>query len=694
MTQTKRSRFARLDRIVTMIAALFTLVLLALAIWPLASSESPEIVRFLGRLHPILVHMPIGFLFALLVLELFDLFIKSAILHHATYIMAWLAAGAALLAVGAGGFLAYTGEYSDELLFWHRWLGVLTAVCTVWILAWKVCRPLHERHGWSFAYHPLLLITAALLAGAGHYGGSLTHGSDYLTAYMPGPLRSVLRVPERAAPAPIVIAEDPRDTVVFDNLVQPILETSCVSCHGPERQREDLRLDSYYWLIQGGDSGPDPKLIATSLRLPPEDERHMPPKDKPQLSSDEIALVTWWIEGGASPEARVRDLETTAQVDRILQTTLGIAPEEIETAPMQEWEEIEATVAEVSQELDVIIQRLARDTPALEIPFLPMDATFGDAELERLTPIRHNLATLNLNRSAITNDGLVQIAAMKNLTWLDLSNTGITDEGLAHLSELPRLEYLNLYGTRITDEGLRHLQRVASLRRVFLWRTGVTDEGVARFQDSLADVAQMENWRAEIKQLEERIRSAKVEVDVGLIEESIEVLASQPVNAECPVSGKPINLEKTATHEGVLIAFCCDQCLAKFKDDPAPILAKLDLAESPAQPVNTECPVSGKAIDPEKTAMHEGMVIAFCCGKCLAKFEGDPAPILEKLDLAQSPAQPVNTECPVSGKPIDPEKTATHEGVVIAFCCDECLAKFEGDPAPILAKLKIRSGAD
>lgn len=573
-----------MDRIVTLLAAGLTLILLAVAFWPVSAENAPGIVLFLGRFHPLLVHLPIGFLLALVVLELVDLVTRNAAVQSATRVLAWLGAGAAVLAVVAGGLLAYPNQYSEELLFRHRWLGIFTAVAAVWIVAWKLCRPRKERHGWSFVYHPLMLITVILLGGAGHYGGALTHGSDYLTAHMPNPLRAVLGLPERVPPAPLAIPDDPRESMVFATLVQPILENNCVGCHGAERQREGLRLDSYEWLIQGGNSGADPSLIVESLHLPMEDDRHMPPSDKPQLSSDEISLIEWWVNAGAEKEARVQDLETTAQIDRILADTLGIESVRIELPPMKPWEEIADTVAELNRDLRLGLQRKAQKSSSLELPYLPMDAAFGDEELARLAPLRDNVETLNLGRSQITDAGLAHVGEMKNLVWLDLSNTAVTDAGLEHLSGLPLLHYLNLYGTAISDNGLKHLSGMPNLRRVYVWQTQATPEGVANLRASLVDEGQVEIWRARIRSLEEQIAAARVEVDLGrvqVIEAAATEEAPAPVNQECPVSGKPVDATKTAEHGDALIAFCCEKCLKKFQDDPNPILAKLKLKALP-----------------------------------------------------------------------------------------------------------------
>ncbi len=51
-------------------------------------------------------------------------------------------------------------------------------------------------------------------------------------------------------------------------------------------------------------------------------------------------------------------------------------------------------------------------------------------------------------------------------------------------------------------------------------------------------------------------------------------------------------------------------------------------------------------------------------------------------------AAPVNTTCPVAGKPAKPSVTTTHEGKEVAFCCNNCKGKFEADPAKYASKIK------
>jgi mono/diheme cytochrome c family protein len=93
---------------------------------------------------------------------------------------------------------------------------------------------------------------------------------------------------------------------VFAEVIQPILLQRCSACHGPEKHKADLRVDSLEALLKGGKSGPalvagqasDSPMIHRLL-LPLNDEDHMPPEGKPQPTLAEIVALEWWIDRGA-----------------------------------------------------------------------------------------------------------------------------------------------------------------------------------------------------------------------------------------------------------------------------------------------------------------------------------------------------------------------------------------------------------
>jgi mono/diheme cytochrome c family protein len=91
----------------------------------------------------------------------------------------------------------------------------------------------------------------------------------------------------------------------FAREVQPIFERRCVSCHGPARQKGDLRLDGGAWLSKGGASGPvvvagkSAESLLVDHLLEREGAARMPPEGEP-LSKAEIALISGWIDAGAA----------------------------------------------------------------------------------------------------------------------------------------------------------------------------------------------------------------------------------------------------------------------------------------------------------------------------------------------------------------------------------------------------------
>ena len=101
----------------------------------------------------------------------------------------------------------------------------------------------------------------------------------------------------------------------------------------------------------------------------------------------------------------------------------------------------------------------------------------------------------------------------------------------------------------------------------------------------------------------------------------------------------------------------------------------LSLMSAFASPVNKTCPVKGKAAD-GSTAVE--VKVGFCCGRCVSKFEKDPAAVLAKV------AEAAEGKCPFSGRDNDPDATST---ISVAVCCGGCKGKVANDPKKFLAKI-------
>lgn len=99
-------------------------------------------------------------------------------------------------------------------------------------------------------------------------------------------------------------APTPAQVEFFEQRIRPILAGECYECHGAEKQKGGLRLDSRDGLLEGGDSGPalvagnaGGSLLVESIAHADPDERM--PKDRPELSATVIADFRKWIDEGA-----------------------------------------------------------------------------------------------------------------------------------------------------------------------------------------------------------------------------------------------------------------------------------------------------------------------------------------------------------------------------------------------------------
>lgn len=523
-----------------------------------------------------LVHLPIGLILLLAVLEVLALSARFKQANSNAGLILALAVPAAAVTALCGWLLSQAGGYQDRLLQWHKWSGISTAIaCAVAALLFLL--------DLKKAYRCCLFSSVGLLILAGHFGGSLTHGSDYFVRYAPAPIRAWLSGPAKA-PAPQTNRVEVAQVSAFSSVVQPVFQQNCVSCHGPDKSKGGLRLDTFSGLTKGGKSGPAivPGKSAESdlikrVRLPITDDDHMPPDGKPQPSPDEIALLQWWIDAGAPDDKKVGDLKPSARVARILASRFGSAAPVAKTVAPKPLNDLLPQSAKLAEELSLAITPLSPKEPWFQCNASIAGTNFGDLELSKLAPIGANIQWLDLAGTAVTDGGLAHLAAMPNLTRLHLERTHITDEGLARLAVLNNLQYLDLYGTEISDAGLERLRTMPKLKQLYLWKTKVTPEAGKAFIEARTDADQLQGWRDQIEQLNAKIRDARILVDLGTILPATKSTNTGPINAQCPVSGKPVDPTKTIVHKGVLVAFCCDDCKAKFQKDPTPFLAKLEL---------------------------------------------------------------------------------------------------------------------
>ncbi len=481
------------------------IVFAALAVLPFWAGPPPEeglpdIAKFIGRFHPVVLHLPIGMLLLVLALETGRLFSKRKP-GSSTQVAMFFAAASAVVATLLGFVLYYSmPDYDKELAERHLNGGIIFACGTVAAFVVKVWVDVAEGRG-SWFFWLLLVASSGVMGFASHDGASLTHGKGYLTDYAPNGVRKLIGLPLKEEKKDggadgtkvAVAAKDPAEQVVYTDVIAPILEQKCYSCHNADKQKGKYRMDEYDLLVKGGKEGDgivpgksaDSNVIVR-IDLPEDDDEHMPPEGKKDLEAHEVVLVKWWIDKGASKDAKLADLEA----DDAVKEALGklVPPEEL-AARKAAAENEKKKSAEKRESVKAEVERLRKEFPAalnfesqsssgVTFTAVSMRKEFGDDDLAKLAPVLPALVSLDLSSCTITDKGAKLLETASELRSLRLSETGLTDAGLDALTKLPKLESLNLYGTQVTNQGILKLAALPNLKKLYLWQTKVDAAGV------------------------------------------------------------------------------------------------------------------------------------------------------------------------------------------------------------------------
>ena len=296
------------------IAITFTVLLFGLLLIPLDGNTDNTFLFFLGRFHPIILHLPIGALMVLLLMEIINKFRPELNLDAACKILLWFSVFSIIPTITLGFLLASSGSYDDELLNFHKWLGWFTALICVWLVVFRQKKSTAS-DGQSRFYYFFLSINVALLSLAGHYGGYLTHGEDYLTKYMPSAMKNFLnidKIDHEYLVINTVLDSTSKEALHYKNNIRPIVETYCFECHGEEKQKGDMRLDTLHWNMMNGRDAERWHSALNVINL-----GEMPPKKKPQLKDEERRELVSWLSDNLQKAAMAKRKDNKSVMRRL-----------------------------------------------------------------------------------------------------------------------------------------------------------------------------------------------------------------------------------------------------------------------------------------------------------------------------------------------------------------------------------------
>jgi len=245
------------------------------------------------------------------------------------------------------------------------------------------------------------------------------------------------------------------------DLVARIFTERCLRCHGPKKQRGELRLDNKEGVLSVVEPrSPTESELLRRVSLHEDAEDAMPP-DGARLKAEEIATLKRWIDEGAPTGAFERGAKNSARKEAQRRLLL---------------EQVRRSSRARVVELDDSGTRLRVD----------FSLTQGKIEKRNLGALGHagkEIVELSLAGRSIGDAEVEAFPLMLNLERLHMERTTISDAGMPRLVQrAPNVRYLNLHSTQITAKSCLALQRLARLERLVLFGTEIDEASVEAFQ--------------------------------------------------------------------------------------------------------------------------------------------------------------------------------------------------------------------
>tara|TARA_S200000501_G_scaffold5420_1_gene4720 strand:+ start:7049 stop:9145 length:2097 start_codon:yes stop_codon:yes gene_type:complete len=404
-----------------------------------------EILKYIGKFHPLVLHLPIGSLLMTFFLLLISKF-QNIHLNKAIRIGVDFSFAGALLASLLGYLLSLNNDYDFNTLKFHFWAGVITLILSLGLTI------LHRLKGRENLFFWGYILTLIALIVTGHKGGQITHGDDYLSA------AKLFETPK------FIFEKDSID--YYNDVVNVIFEDKCVSCHNANKSKSDLRLDDYNLVLKGGERGslfntqnPKEGRLLKYINLPKEDKLHMPPKNKSQLTEKEKWLLADWVTSGAYLEQGQTNLAKNETFKTNILSFLG-ADEKVKPAKGSDLQKLIT--------LGFRVKPNALEDNLLKLKF--MKSRLADDHVNTLTKVKNQLIELDVSGTNFDNNMAKVLMDFPRLRVLRMDQTKISDIALGYLVN-SNLDILNLCHTAVTYQGVQKLLLNAAPKSIYAWNT-------------------------------------------------------------------------------------------------------------------------------------------------------------------------------------------------------------------------------
>ncbi len=440
---------------------------------------------FIGRFHPLMVHLPIGifvlgYIFEILLQTGFRNLVESRKIVIITYSIGIVAGVVAAL---TGWLLSFSDDYGFEALNDHKQLGILTLVAMALVIIYQIKAP-STKGKLKLSGSTIAIVLISL---TGHLGGNLTHGSTYLVEYGPEIFKddsqeSYVRLSEM----------NPDSLKIFADIVQPLIRRQCLECHNSKENYGGLILEKYSDLFEEAAheipviaGSPDRSEFLKRVSLPLEHEKIMPPK-KGGFGYTDVQILRYWIENGADSLASFNSETMSSELIGLLDRDYGL---DYSPKPYYEKIKVDSLDKEILTQLrntGFRVNYLGENNFLLDLEY--KDDSISGAQIDMLNQVAEHITFLKIAGCNLSDDLVEQMDHIEHLSRIDLSNNQLTAGVIDFLIKHPHLEAANLNNTEITREPLQQLLSRSGLKRVYILNTKVPAEEIEGLRKTYPEV--------------------------------------------------------------------------------------------------------------------------------------------------------------------------------------------------------------
>lgn len=408
-------------------------------------------LQWLGKMHPLLLHFPI--VLGIIIVVYFFCFQKNR-LPLAIEKLA-LASNALLTTIVAlfGILLATQDSYDSNLILWHKWGGVAIALIS-WLLIYLV-----------ETKNALKKITAFLfflcIGFFTHKGAQLTHGINAV---------SFPTIDTVATAAPIILDSN---ATVYEKAIAPILAQKCVSCHGNEKVKGALKLNTVENILKGGKNGNllsaangKEALLFERIHLPLAEEKHMPPDGKLQLTEEEVKILSAWVKAGGDVKTKMNEMAKTDSLYLLANSYKPII-DKIKTG--------NTNLPDLSafNTNYCTVNYIYNGSDEIEVTFF-QGSFYTPAALQKLEKIKDKVIRLNMQGMPLTKEDIKLISQFSKLQKLNLNYTKLDLDALEAIKKMKQVQTLAICGIDVSEVSLSKFLQGASFSTIHVWSNNIS----------------------------------------------------------------------------------------------------------------------------------------------------------------------------------------------------------------------------